>query len=266
MSELETAVKQESKLDMNTDNQRQNTHLKRIIGILLSVVMIALTVYVLKLQHQNNNTLFQSTDLALVASNQATVNYRTYVGRYNETKLQLEETTHKLEEVNKQLDQVTTELANTRNMLAQTQGMLDQAQDENVRFKRELQGLDNLRNAESVQNIGELEARIKTLKDRDTQVSNQLAELKSQLRAFDAQFSNPQEGKSLITLFQNKIKLVKNRMHYLKQEAFLARIAAQKEKDRLESLNGNSGFVLRNGKSHTPGTKKSFAIDVKIVQ
>ena len=56
-------------------------------------------------------------------------------------------------------------------------------------------------------------------------------------------------------------------MNYLKHQAYLARIAAQQEKDRLAVLNGNSGFILRNGKLQNPdGTKKTFAIDVKIVQ
>ena len=165
------------------------------------------------------------------------------------------------------MDQVTTELATTKSMLSQTQGMLAQAQDENAKLKQELQGLDALRGSENVQNMAELQDKIKVLKDRDSQVSLQLAQLKSQLRAFEADFSNPEEGRSLIVLFQNKINLVKSHMRYLKQQAFFAKVAAQKEKDRLASLNGNSGFVVRNGQLLNPnGTKKSFAIDVRIVQ
>jgi len=229
--------------------------------------MIALTVYVLNLQRQNSNVLSTSTDLALTASTQATANYRVYVGKYKETKIELDETTRKLEEVNRQLDQVTTDLATTKGMLTQTQGMLVSAQEENTKLKQELQGLDNLRSTENVQNINELQTKIQTLKEKDTQVSSQLADLKVQLRAFEAQFSNPQEGQSLIVLFQDKIRLVKSHMRYLKQEAYFAKIAAQKEKDHLAQLNGNSGFVVRNGKVQNPnGTKKSFAIDVKIVQ
>ena len=82
--------------------------------------MIGLTIYVLNLQHQNNNILTQSTDLALNSSTHATENYMTYVGKYKETKIELDETTRKLEIVNKQLDQVTTELASTKGMLVQT--------------------------------------------------------------------------------------------------------------------------------------------------
>lgn len=241
--------------------------MNRIIGIVLSVVMIALTAYVFHLQHQNINTLSQSADIALSASNNATVNYMAYVGRYKETKIELDETTRKLEEVNRQLDQVTAQLATTNGMLTQTKGMLDAAQQENAALKRELQGLDQLRNSQNVQNIGELQAKISTLQDRDSQVSLQLAQLKDQLHDFRAEFSNMKEGQSLISLFQNKIRLVKMRMRYLKQEAYSAKVAAQKEKDRLATLNGNSGFVVRDGRLQNPnGTKKTFAIDVKIVQ
>ena len=124
-----------------------------------------------------------------------------------------------------------------------------------------------MRNSGNVQNPEDLQAKITALKDRDTQVSTQLADLKTQLRAFDADIASPEEGRSLIVLFQNKIRLVKSHMRYLRQQAFFAKVAAQKEKDRLATLNGNSGFVLRNGQPQNPnGTKKSFAIDVKIVQ
>ena len=233
---------------VEANTQHQNSHLKRIVGVILSLVMIALTIYVLNLQNQNFNILSKSTDMALTASDHATANYRNYVGRYKAVKIELDETTRKLEVVNRQLDQVTAELAVAKATLSQPQGMLSKAQEENTKLKQELQGLDNLRNT-------------------DAQVSFQLMELKTQLRAFQAEFSNLDEGRSLVVLFKNKIKLVKSRMRYLRQEAFFARVAAQKEKDHLAVLNGNSGFVLRNGQMQNPnGTNKSFAIDVKIVQ
>jgi septal ring factor EnvC (AmiA/AmiB activator) len=238
---------QELKLAPSPGTQRPNSYLKRTIGIILSLVMIALTIYMLNLQNQSLNILSKSTDMALIAGDHATANYRTYVGRYKETKIELDETTRKLEEVNRQLDQVTTELATTKGMLFQAEGMLSEAQQENLKLKQDLRGLDDLSN-------------------RNAQVSLQLAQLKSQLRVFQAEFSNLDEGKSLIVLFQNKIKFIKSRMRYLKQEAFFTRVEVQKEKDRLAVLNGNSGFILRNGQMQNPnGAKKSFAIDVKIV-
>jgi len=264
----ETVLNQEEpKIDSAVDTHRKNNVLRTVIRITLSLALIGLTACVFILQHQNFIILSQSTDLALNANTHAASNYRIYVRKYKDTKIELEETTRKLEEVNRQLDQVTAELTSTKGMLVQTQGMLAQAQDENTKLKQELQGLDDLRNAEGVQNIGELQAKINTLKEKDTQITSQLADLKSQLRAFEADFSNMEQGQSLIVLFQNKIKFVKSRMRYLKQEAYFTKMAAQKEKDRLGILNGNNGFIVRSGQLQNPNsTKKSFAIDVKIVQ
>lgn len=223
-------------------------NLRKIVGAILSLVMIALTIYVLGLQHRNTDVLYKSTDLALTASDHATSNYRTYVGKYKETKIELDETTKKLEVVKTQLNQVSAELATTRGEISQTQRMLSEAQEENTHLKQELRDFDDLRH-------------------RNSQLSLQLEDLKKQLRDFEGEFSNLAQGQSLVVLFQNKIKLVKSRMNNLKQEAFFARIAVQKEKDRLAVLNGNSGFVVRNGQVQNPnGTKKSFAIDVRIVQ
>ncbi|MBF0504533.1 MAG: hypothetical protein HQL14_05445 [Candidatus Omnitrophica bacterium] len=258
---------QESKVDPILDTHAQNIRLKRIIGIILSLILIGLAAFVFYLQNQNSDILSQTTDLSLNANVHAASNYRSYVRHYKETKIQLDETTRKLEEVNRQLDQVTSELTSTKGMLIQTQGMLTQAQDENSKLKEQLKGLEDLRNTEGVKNIGELQARITNLKEKDSQISTQLAELKNQLRAFEGEFSNLDEGQSLVVLFQNKIKLVKSRMRYLNQEAYFTKIAAQKEKDRLAILNGNNGFIVRSGQLQNPSsTKKSFAIDVKIVQ
>ncbi len=239
---------------------RHRRDLKRNTGLILSVVMIALTAYVLNLQEHNSRILAHSTDMVLTSSTQQSADYRAYVRKYNETKVQLEETTRKLEEVNRQLDTVSAQLTLTKGLLSQTKNMLVQAQTENARLKEDISSIDTQQ-----ENIPQLEARITALKDKNTQVTSELDDLKSQLRAFEADFANMEEGKSLIALFQSKIKLVKSRMRYLKQEASFARIAAQKERDRLEAINGNSGYLVRDGQiKKTNG--RSFAIDVKIVQ
>lgn len=258
---------QETKPDTGTNPNAININLKRALGIILSIIMIVLTGYVLNLQHQNYKVLANSMSIALSATDHATGNYRTYVGRYKETKVELDETVHKLQVVTTQLNQVTDELAAAKSMLSQTQGMLITAQQENLKLKEELQGLENLRTSENVQNVDQLQAQIKSLKDRDSQISLQLTDLKNQQRIYESDFSSLAQGQSLIKLFKNKIRAVKEHMRYLKQEAYNIKVAAQKEKDRLASLNGNNGYMVHNGKLMGPnGTKKSFAIDVKIVQ
>ncbi len=234
----------------------------RILGIILSLVMMGLTVYVLKLQNDNFQILSQSSDLSMGSGDSQASNYRFYVKKYKDTKTQLEETTRKLEAVTAQLDEVTAQLAMTKTMLTETQTMLAQAQSENSKFKQDLQ---NLASSENVQNVSELKASIADLKAKNIQTSNELNELKTNLRAFEADFSTMAEGKSLITLFRDKIKLVKIRMRYLEQQAYFARMAAQKERDRMAWLNGNNGFVIREASQKTKAVKKNFSIDVKLV-
>jgi|GEM_PF-1011094 len=242
----------------------QNARLKKVIGLILCAVMLGLTIYVLSVQKQNYNLLSQTNEISSAALSDQAANYRSYVQQYKDTRSQLEETTRKLQAVRQQLDVVSAELANTRVMLSDTQAMLSQAQVENTQLKDDIQELDALRTNENVRNIPELQAKINSLKEQNSEVSTQLAGLKNELRSFQGEFANVKEGRSLIAMFQKKIKLVKTRMRYLQQEAYFAKVAAQKEKDRIQALNGNSGYLVKDGQSKRPA--KSFAIDVKMVQ
>ncbi len=274
----ETVLNQEERKlnSKESPEQKKNRYqrMNRILGIVLSIIMIGLTAFVLKLQHENSQILGQSNDVGQSSAEGLSNNYRSYVKQYKDTKAQLEETTRKLEAVTLQLNDVTAQLETTKGLLTQTQTMLAQAQAENTKLKEDLQNLDGIRGTDSsqitaqgAQNISELEARIASLKTKNTQAAAELSDLKGQLHAFQADFSTVEEGRSLIVLFQSKIKLVKSRMRYLEQEAYFARIAAQKERDRIAALNGNNGFVLRNGVYQKPNpTNKTFSIDVKMVQ
>jgi chromosome segregation ATPase len=237
----------------------------RAWGIGLMITMIGLSAFVLKLQNDNAQTFSQSSDLALSAGVAQASNYRSYVKQYKETKAQLEETTRKLEAVTEQLNTVTAELNTTKVLLAQTQTMLTQATSENNKLKEDIMSIGGTPSQDGSTNITTLEAKVNALKNQNTETDRELRDLKTQLKAFQADFSTLEEGRSLITLFQNKIKLVKSRMRSIAQEAYFAKIAAQKERDRLATLNGNQGFLMQNGEVKKPGNK-NFSIDVKMVQ
>ncbi len=256
---------QEQKNDQVNDGQHQKKTLKLIIGGILTVIMLALTGYVLNLQNQNYSTLNQSSDLSLASNAHQAANYRAYVKEYKETKAELDITAAKLAQVQSDLDRVSNELIEAKGILNKTQDMLSQAQQENTKLKADIQELESLRAQENVKNIGELETKISSLKQKNVEVTDQLNTVKTEMRAFEADFNNIDEGKSLLVLFQNKIKLVKSRMRYLKQEAYFAKVAAQKEKDRVEALNGNNGFLVKDGSQPKTNASKGFAIDVKIV-
>ncbi len=248
---------QQHGIDSSSDAHQQKQNFKRILGVILTFVMIALSVYVYQLFEHNTQTLTQSTTLALDANVTQASNYRSYVKQYKDTKAQLEETTRKLEEVNRQLDEVNAQLTTTKGVLSETQIMLAQAQTENQLLKDEIQGLGN------VGSISELEARIAALKGKNDQVTEQLNALRRQMSAYEGEFANVTEGKSLLTLFQNKIKLIKSRMKYLNQEAYFTKIAAQKEHDRVAALNGNNGYIVKDGRLHK--ADQGFSVDVKLM-
>ena len=257
---------QEQKPDQVLDAQKQGAALKRVIGLILCAVMIAITAYVFNLQSQNYNTLVNTNELFAASSTHQAANYRSYVKQYKDTKQQLEETIIKLDAVKKQLDEVTAELATTKGLLGDTQGMLQQAQAENARLKQEIQDLEGIKSSEGIRTLPDLEAKIRNLREKNMQVTAELGSMRAEMRAFEAEFSNLDEGKSLVTLLRDKIRLVKSRMRYLKQEAYFAKVAAQKEKDRIATLNGNSGFIVRDGQIIKTNNAKSFAIDVKMIQ
>lgn len=257
---------QEQKVSNSIEDQNPNIRLKKIIGVLLCLVMAALTAYVFNIQNQNYHILSSSAELDRVSSSHQAANYRAYVRQYKDAKIQLDETTNKLAAVKNELDQVSADLATNKNMLSETQSVLTEAQSENAKLKEEIQAVDALRSAENVKDLPELEAKIRSLKEKNEQVNAELGDLKKELRVFQADFANMEEGKSLITLFRSKITLVKTRMSYLKQEAYFAKIAAQKEKDRLAAQRGNNGFLLLGGQTNKSGNAQGFSIDVKIVQ
>ena len=137
----ETALKdpRQRKTDHSNNRRQQNQRLQKIIGAILSLVMVALTIYVFGIQNQNYHTLSRSSDLSVSASTHQATNYRSYVKGYKQVKMELEETTKKLEAVTAELDQVSAELATTKGMLSETQGMLASAQAENSKLKTEIQ-------------------------------------------------------------------------------------------------------------------------------
>ena len=244
----------------------RNAKIINISGIVFSAILIFLTFYVLHIWNSNFHIVSSSNNLVFQSSQQQAQNYRTYVGRYTVTKHQLDITTQKLEQVNLALDQVTHELNATKAMLSETQVLLNEAQAENAKLKEELNIIDSTGAAlPGTQKAEALSGVINSLKEENVRYGQQIDSLKNELKAFEIQLANVQEGKELLTLYRTKIKEIKANMASLNREAYNVKVSAQKERDRLETLAGNLGYLVKEGKE-LGVEKKSFAIDVKIVQ
>ena len=237
-----------------------------IAGVVLSLALIGIAVYVLEIMNTNFHTVTATRDMALQAAYQQTQNYNTYVAKYTVTKTELDITTEKLAQVTLALDQVTAEFNSAKTLLAETQGLLNEAQAENTKLKDTLNTLEaagvQIPQTEKTEALGGV---ITSLKEENTKYSQQIDSLKNELKAFEIQLSNMKEGKELLALYRLKIKEIKTKMGALKHEAYYAKIASQKERDHLESMAGNLGYIIKEGKS-LASEKKTFGIDVKIVQ
>ena len=262
--EPKTASILEKRIEKIMSQSTQKGKWANIIGVMLTVIMIALTCYVLYLQNQNYKTVTYSNDHLLVSSVQQADNYQSYVHQYKVTKVQLEATTAKLEQVQLALDQVTTELNSTKDLLTQTQTQLTEAQSENSRLSDQLAALGV---TEGTQQSQQITSELSNLKSKNEQYSQEINDLKGKLKAINVDASNMQEAKTLLELFRSKVDLVKARIRELNQQAYMTKVNAQKERDRIETLAGNGGFAIKDGEITLTNKKQpAFAVDVKILQ
>lgn len=146
------------------------------------------------------------------------------------------------------LASITKELDTTKGLLSQTETMLNQAKNDNAALQDQVLAL------QKAQQIGN---QVNQLMEESSQASNELVSIHSQLRSVDGNFNNVEEGKNRLALLQQKILSIKNRIGEIKHEAFLAKKAAQEESDRIALLNGNQGYLVKDGQIFQPQAAKS---------
>lgn len=152
---------------------------------------------------------------------------------------------HRTEET---LANVTQELDTTKGLLSQTETMLNQVKIENVSL------LDQVAALQSAQQI---ENQVNQLKDASAKANNELISINAQMRTLDSNFTSVDKGREMLALLGQKIAEIKGRIRGIKHEAFLARKAAQDEMDRLALLNGNQGYVVKDGQIFQPQAAQS---------
>ena len=247
-----------------TRNEK-NKKARNTIGLLLTLVMLCLTIYVLYVQTENYKTLETTTDLSLNSNDKQSVNYRHYVKAYLTTRQQLVDTQARLSKMTLELELVNKELESAKSMLSETQTLLAQSQQENQLMKGDPKAAANLKsyaaknNREAVQNVD-------SLKKKNENYSSELAKLKSDLNGYGDNVHDLKQGSSLINEFKDKIRIVKDKMRALKKQAYEAKIAAQEERDRQLAALGNNGFTTKDGQlTFASKSAKSVNIDVKFV-
>lgn len=241
---------------MRMSNETKKTKMWKLVSTIVIAVLVVASLVLWVLNYRTLETITQMSDKT--ATSQA-INTRYYKNEYAVTKVVLDETTIKLEETTRELEVANAELSTTRTELSSVQQLNDQ-------FRNDIQSLEHYK-AKALAKGEALESMINNFKKKNKELDVQLQTMRKELSEFQPDIDDLSEGRSKVALFKNHIKMVKKNMKVLKKEAVQLKVAAQKERDRLESLYGNGGFIVKEGqnKSVTSFDQKKVDIDVKFI-
>ena len=179
------------------------------------------------------------------------------------------ETSHQMVEslVNNQSQVIKAyrdELGLLKKNLASTEELVSQLKNENEKLQEKLVLLDK---------VTELEETINRLKERNALIINHMSTLKEKNFIAENEVKSIKDGRKLIAEYRNRLSKIKGRIKDLKITEQLARIDAQRERDKKESLAGNSGYLVRNGRIVAVGdfsekilTNKNIEVNVTFVK
>lgn len=123
--------------------------------------------------------------------------------------------------------------------LRKTATLVTQLKTENEKLQGQVKLLDKM---------PELEKTIALLEERNATLLAQMDTLREKGPDWDAEIQSVQDGKNYLSKYSDWIRKVKRRIRTIKHEAFQERVEARKEQDRIRSLLGNNGYVIRDGR------------------
>lgn len=219
--------------------------LSKILRMSSIVVIALLLVGCIVLWFLNYQTLQTMTDVSGKTSNLQYNNMKHYQQQYQTTKLKLEE---------------------TQTVLEFTTAELALVQELNEQLREDIQDLEKYKSYAKGKGKA-IESLVNNFRKRNKELNDQLKMVREELEVFQADISDMNEGRSKIKLFKNQIKAVKRNMGVLKKEAYDLKVAIQKEKDRLESLYGNGGYMIKDAQNRSITTfdPNRVNIDVKFL-
>ncbi|MBF0620140.1 MAG: hypothetical protein HQL19_08235 [Candidatus Omnitrophica bacterium] len=231
---------------------------KKITGIVLLVIMGVMTVYMLIVWVFNYKTLEKAVDVLDKTAVSQAQNVRYYSNEYKVTKVKLDETTAKLVQITAELEAANAELSTARQEVASLQQVNDQ-------IKADIQTLEHFK-AKALSKGEALENMIMVFKKKNKELDIQLQGVRKELAVFQPEIGDLNEGKAKIQNFKDHINMVKRNMHGIKVKAWEAKVSAQKERDRVEELYGNNGYLVKNGKDQSVvinGKKIDIRVELK---
>jgi len=159
-------------------------------------------------------------------------------------------------------DKYARDLGLAKENLVQTEAFLKKVQEENDKLREKIKLLDKM---------AELEKTIARLKEKNALIINQMTSPQRDSTSPEKRFKTIEEGKAIIQDYQEMISKVKKKIKTLKKEEYEKKVAAQKEIDRIQTLLGNNGYWVRDGKLSPPdmpqpNANQNIKIDVEFVR
>ncbi len=225
------------------------------IRIIVAIILGALTVYTLVIWYFNYRTLEEVVASAEHAADEQAKNFRHYVQEYRVTKVALDESNQKVSALTLELQAANAELSLTRGELTSLQGLNDQ-------FKESIKILETYK-AKALAKGEALETMLQAFKKKNKQLDVDLQMVRKELSLFQPDIADTKEGREKVLRFKNQIRLVKKNMGVLKQQVQEMKIAAQKERDRLEMLYGNNGYMMKDGRDQSL-KRQGAKVDIKV--
>jgi len=154
------------------------------------------------------------------------------------------------------------EVALVRENLRESEFLLSKLQVENEKLRKKIDLLGQ---------VSDLRATIDRLKEKNVMLINHIASVKETDPNFDETVKTIEDGQSLLGKYKGYIREVKQRIRNFRKKEQEQKIAIQKEQDRIESMLGNNGYLVRNGENISTENKKSLAnssikVDVQFVK
>lgn len=158
------------------------------------------------------------------------------------------------------------ELDSAKQELSSISGELFLIQGVNNSLKDGIAALERYKSA-AVAKGEALESMIKAFRRKNKEIEVELKSVRQQLADLQPDISDLGQGRSKVLLFKTRIKGVRRNMSLLRRKAAQIKADAQKEQDRLESLYGNAGYIVKNGEnlSVISSGQRNISIDVKFV-
>jgi chromosome segregation ATPase len=225
------------------------------VRIIVAIAIGALTVYTMVLWYSNYNTLEQALVTTERAADDQAKNFRHYIQQYHIVKTALDEANQKVYDLTVALQAANTELFTTRGELSSVQTLNDQ-------LKESISVLETYK-VKAMAKGEALETMINSFKKKNKQLDADLQMVRKELSGFKPDILDTKEGREKVLRFKNQIRLVKRNMVVLKEQAQAMKVAAQQQRDRLEVLYGNNGYMMKDGKNQSL-KRENAKVDIKV--